>query len=235
MHSYQVVLLAAGQGKRMQADRNKQFLSIAGIPLLIHTIRVFEEDSLCKEILLVINKKEYEEIEELLQTWNVRKAVRFVEGGKERQDSVYAGITAGASSAAEKDLVFIHDAARPFVQQRELHALAEETQKTGAAILAVPVKDTVKEAVEGTITKTTDRSLLWAAQTPQAFHYQTIIKAHEHAQKDKHIGTDDASLVEYAGDPVRIVAGSYENFKVTTPEDLLFAEAVIRHRKGESR
>lgn len=233
MHSYQVVLLAAGQGKRMQAGRNKQFLSIAGIPLLIHTIRVFEEDSLCKEILLVINQKEFSDIEALLQQWEIKKPVRFVTGGKERQDSVYAGIQAGAETAEETDLVFIHDAARPFVQQKELHALAEEAEKAGAAILAVPVKDTVKEAVEGTIVKTTDRSLLWAAQTPQAFHYQTILKAHEQAKRGSHMGTDDASLVEYNGGKVKIVTGTYENFKVTTPEDLLFAEAVIRHRKGE--
>lgn len=232
MLSYQVVLLAAGQGKRMQAGRNKQFLSIAGTPLLIHTLRVFEEDSLCKEVLLVINKKERKEIQELLEQWGIQKKVQLVDGGRERQDSVYAGLLAGAGAGRTEELVFIHDAARPFIRQEELHFLAEETAKSGAAILAVPVKDTVKEVRDGTITKTTDRSLLWAAQTPQAFRYDVIFKAHEYANEQNHIGTDDASLVEYAGGKVKIVQGHYENFKVTTPEDLLFAEAVIRHREG---
>ncbi|SDO63250.1 2-C-methyl-D-erythritol 4-phosphate cytidylyltransferase [Alkalicoccus daliensis] len=232
MLSYQVVLLAAGQGKRMQAGRNKQFLSIAGIPLLIHTLRVFEEDSLCKEVLLVVNKKEREEIDALLKEWKIQKKIRLVDGGRERQDSVYAGLMAGTAGNAKEDLVFIHDAARPFIRREELHFLAEETAKSGAAILAVPVKDTVKEVKEGTITKTTDRSLLWAAQTPQAFRYEVIVEAHEFANQQNHIGTDDASLVEHAGGTVKIVQGHYENFKVTTPEDLLFAEAVIRHRQG---
>ncbi|NJP35977.1 2-C-methyl-D-erythritol 4-phosphate cytidylyltransferase [Alkalicoccus luteus] len=231
MQTYQTVLLAAGQGRRMQAGKNKQFLSIAGDPLLLHTLRVFEEDSLCTEILLVINKQEEADIRILLNEWSGSTPIRFVEGGRERQDSVRAGIRAGAASADRSGLVFIHDAARPFVRQEQLHRLAVRTAEHGAAILAVKVKDTVKEVRDGIIQKTTDRSLLWGAQTPQAFRYEVILDAHQAAEDGEWIGTDDASLVERNGGSVAIVEGDYENFKVTTPEDLVFAEAVIRYRK----
>ncbi|WP_147804621.1 2-C-methyl-D-erythritol 4-phosphate cytidylyltransferase [Alkalicoccus halolimnae] len=229
MHSYQVILLAAGQGKRMKAGRNKQFLMIAGTPLLIHTLRVFEEDSLCKEILLVVNERETQEINDLIRSFQLEGKVRFVSGGKERQDSVANGLSAAAQSGPD-DIVFIHDAARPFVMREYLHRLSAAAFEEGGAILAVPVKDTVKEVDGIEITKTTDRSRLWLAQTPQAFRYSVIAEAHARAAQEDHIGTDDASLVEYIGGRVTIVEGNYENFKVTTPEDMMFAEAVIKHR-----
>ncbi|CAM3895091.1 2-C-methyl-D-erythritol 4-phosphate cytidylyltransferase [Alkalicoccus chagannorensis] len=234
MKAYSVILLAAGQGKRMQAGKNKQFLSIAGTPLLIHTIRVFEGDSLCRHIQLVVNDQETEEIRELLREWETGSKAVITTGGRERQDSVAAGL----QQLRENDpraVVMIHDAARPFVQSGELHRLAEAAALHGGAILGAPVKDTIKEVEDGSITKTTDRSRLWAAQTPQAFHDSVIRGAHEAAAAASYTGTDDASLVEWHGGRVRMVQGSYENFKVTTPEDLLFAEAVLKHRQQGGR
>ncbi|PTL38488.1 2-C-methyl-D-erythritol 4-phosphate cytidylyltransferase [Alkalicoccus saliphilus] len=236
MSSYQTVLLAAGQGKRMQAGRNKQFLTIAGTPLLIHTLRVFEEDSFCQAVVLVANDKETEEIRALLQEWGLGKKTSIVSGGKERQDSVSCGLKALLENGAGgEETVLIHDAARPFVTKDKLRQLAEEAASSGAAILAVRVKDTVKEVTGGTITKTVDRSRLWAAQTPQAFSFEVIASAHRKAEENDYLGTDDASLVEYTGGAVTIVEGTYENFKVTTPEDMMFAEAVVRSRQEGER
>ncbi|PRO64632.1 2-C-methyl-D-erythritol 4-phosphate cytidylyltransferase [Alkalicoccus urumqiensis] len=226
--AYQVILLAAGQGKRMKAGRNKQFLTLGGLPLLQHTVRVFERDPWCRRMYLVINPAEEEDIRRLVEAERPATPVEYVEGGKERQDSVHNGLRAVKGSAGE--LVFIHDAARPFVTEAELHALALRTEADGAAILAAPVKDTVKEVDGEKITGTTDRSRLYAAQTPQAFKLSIIQEAHEKAAESRFLGTDDASLVEACGRDVHIVEGSYENFKVTTPEDLLFAEAVLRRR-----
>ncbi|UCZ53348.1 2-C-methyl-D-erythritol 4-phosphate cytidylyltransferase [Bacillus shivajii] len=229
MGNYYVVIPAAGQGKRMEAGKNKQFLTIDKDPLLIHTLRVFEGDLLCEGIILVINHEEQDEMEELVEKNNIRKVVKLVPGGKERQNSVYEGL-----KAVEGDpVVLVHDGARPFVKTAVIKKLVHCVEAGVSATVAVPIKDTVKKVKDGLVAETIDRSSLWAIQTPQAFRRSEILRAHKEADEYHYLGTDDASLMEYVNKPVEIVEGDYENIKITTPEDLLFAEAIIKKRKED--
>ncbi|ADU28382.1 2-C-methyl-D-erythritol 4-phosphate cytidylyltransferase [Evansella cellulosilytica] len=227
MKNYQVVIPAAGQGKRMNAGKNKQFLLINQIPLLIHTLRVFEEDLLCDKIILVVNKEEIEQMKRLTSQYAIKKVEKIVVGGSERQESVYEGLKAVQGNP----IVLVHDGARPFIKQPIIDALVDSVMKRGASIVATPVKDTVKQVSKEYIHHTVDRTSLWAAQTPQAFRHEQILRAHEHAVKVGYTGTDDASLLEHNGEKVYIVPGDYENIKITTPEDLIFGEAIIKSRK----
>ncbi|MCR6108859.1 2-C-methyl-D-erythritol 4-phosphate cytidylyltransferase [Bacillus sp. A301a_S52] len=230
MQNYYVVIPAAGQGKRMNAGKNKQFLLIDGIPLLIHTLRVFEEDLLCKGIVIVVNKDEEESIRSLVKKYKIKNVIHIVAGGEERQQSVYCGL----QKIEGNPIVLVHDGARPFIQLEDVHHVVKTTDAKGAAVIAVPVKDTVKLVDDSEIVQTVDRSALWSAQTPQGFHLEEIKNAHKKAAQEGFIGTDDASLMEYLNRPVAIVEGNYENLKITTPEDLVFAEAIIKKRKGGS-
>ncbi|MCR6104794.1 2-C-methyl-D-erythritol 4-phosphate cytidylyltransferase [Salipaludibacillus agaradhaerens] len=227
MQNYYVVIPAAGQGKRMNAGKNKQFLLIDQIPLLIHTLRVFEEDLLCKGIVIVVNKDEEESIRSLIKEYRIKNVIHIVVGGEERQQSVYCGL----QKIEGNPIVLIHDGARPFIQLEDVHHVVKTTDAKGAAVIAVPVKDTVKLVDDNEIVQTVDRSALWSAQTPQGFHLEEIKNAHKKAAHEGFVGTDDASLMEYLNRPVAIVEGNYENLKITTPEDLLFAEAIIKKRK----
>ncbi|MGV2623066.1 UNVERIFIED_CONTAM: bifunctional 2-C-methyl-D-erythritol 4-phosphate cytidylyltransferase/2-C-methyl-D-erythritol 2,4-cyclodiphosphate synthase [Halobacillus marinus] len=224
MTNYTAIILAAGQGKRMLAGRNKQFLTIGSKPLIRHTISVFEQDAWCEEIILVTNERERSEMEKMFAEHPVEKEMTMVNGGAERQDSVYEGLKAVRNPSIP---VFIHDGARPFVSETNLHELAETVRVEQAALLAVPVTDTIKQKRDNGLT-TLDRKYLWAAQTPQAFSYEWIKDAHDQAKERGYYGTDDASLVEETGRDVVIVQGSYDNFKLTTPEDLHKAESYIQ-------
>ncbi|QXE01830.1 2-C-methyl-D-erythritol 4-phosphate cytidylyltransferase [Terribacillus sp. DMT04] len=220
---YQAIVLAAGQGKRMQAGHNKQFLSIGQKPLIVHTLTVFDKDPWCESITLVVSKADKELMAEVLTSQKWATAIHMTYGGSERQESVLMGLEALPKN---NGMVFIHDGARPFVTVERLHALAEACQQHQAALLAVPVTDTIKVR-RGNRLETMDRGLLWAAQTPQAFDYQLIYDAHVTAKADGVLGTDDASLVERLERDVFIVEGSYDNIKLTTPEDLYKAEAYL--------
>ncbi|QTL49688.1 2-C-methyl-D-erythritol 4-phosphate cytidylyltransferase [Priestia aryabhattai] len=220
---YEIIVLAAGQGKRMKAGRNKQFLTIQNVPLIIHTLQKFEQDPWCSGIVLVVNEKEVEIFEELLTEYPIQKVQSLTVGGDERQYSVYNGL----KSLKQAQMVLIHDGARPFVQQNTIHELVEKAASDKAAVLAVPVKDTIKRVEQGTVIETVERSSLWAIQTPQAFLFDVVMDAHEKAKTNEYLGTDDASLVEKAGQKVSIVEGNYDNIKLTTPEDLLYAEAIL--------
>ncbi|WP_028781690.1 bifunctional 2-C-methyl-D-erythritol 4-phosphate cytidylyltransferase/2-C-methyl-D-erythritol 2,4-cyclodiphosphate synthase [Thalassobacillus devorans] len=223
MINYTAIVLAAGQGKRMKAGRNKQFLLLKEKPLIIHTLSVFDTDEWCKEIILVINKNERESMQSLIRSYPFHTTIRFVEGGKERQDSVYEGL----QYVSDKGIpVLIHDGARPFVEHLHLHELAEMTRQHEAALLAVPVTDTIKQR-DGNKLKTLERDSLWAAQTPQSFSYPLILEAHEQAKATGYYGTDDASLVERMGRDVAVVQGSYDNMKLTTPEDKVKAQSQL--------
>ncbi|MFS0821003.1 2-C-methyl-D-erythritol 4-phosphate cytidylyltransferase [Bacillus sp. 1P02SD] len=224
--NYQVVIPAAGQGKRMNAGKNKQFIELQSIPVIIHTLRVFEQDPMCTGIILVINMDEQPIFDELIQTYNVQKVVSFVQGGSERQYSVYNGLQAVKNT----DIVLVHDGARPFLKQEHVHELVNVAVEKGAAVLAVPVKDTIKRASRDLyVEETVERSSLWAIQTPQAFHVSILQEAHEMAQKEGFLGTDEASLVERIPKQVYIVKGDYLNIKLTTPDDLVFAEAILQN------
>lgn len=224
--NYQVVIPAAGQGKRMNAGKNKQFIELHSIPVIIHTLRVFEQDPMCSGILLVINKDEKLIFEELLQTYNIQKVVSLVQGGSERQYSVYNGL----QEVKKTDIVLVHDGARPFLKKEHVRELVKVAADKGAAVLAVPVKDTIKRASNDLyVEETVERSSLWAIQTPQAFHVSILQEAHELARKEDFLGTDEASLVERIPKQVYIVKGDYLNIKLTTPDDLIFAEAILQN------
>ncbi|EIT84082.1 2-C-methyl-D-erythritol 4-phosphate cytidylyltransferase [Fictibacillus macauensis ZFHKF-1] len=225
--NYTVVIPAAGQGKRMNAGKNKQWIELDGKPLIAHTMTVFEEDPWCEKMILSINEKEQSLFQELVSKGRFQKQVQLVAGGAERQHSVHEGLKA----ASDAELVLIHDGARPFVEQERIHELVKKAMETGAAILAVPLKDTVKKGSNGIVDETVDRASLWAVQTPQAFRLPIVLDAHETAAKRKDLGTDDASLVENMGHPVSIVEGDYTNIKLTTVHDILFAKAILAERK----
>ncbi|RNA66144.1 2-C-methyl-D-erythritol 4-phosphate cytidylyltransferase [Alteribacter keqinensis] len=231
MKNYTVIIPAAGQGKRMGAGHNKQFLLLHDKPLIVHTLTVFAQDTHCREVILVVNEQEIEDMSALIKTYGIQKTVRIVPGGRERQQSVFEGLKAVSS---DEEIVLIHDGARPFIKVSDIQKLVRSAVQDGAAIIAVPVKDTVKQVEQGEVTNTVDRSSLWAVQTPQAFRLSGILKAHKRAERDGFSGTDDASLVEWIGERVRVVEGDYQNIKLTTPEDMWFAEAIIKMRKEET-
>jgi 2-C-methyl-D-erythritol 4-phosphate cytidylyltransferase len=228
---YQVIIPAAGQGKRMGAGKNKLLLEIRGVPVFIHTLRVFESDPDCTGILLAVNPAEQAEIEELLSFYDIKKAAGLVPGGSERQYSVHNAV----KQLQGDGIAMVHDAARPFVEQHLISKLMRAAEQDGAAVLAVPVKDTVKKADGNQILETVERSSLWAVQTPQAFRVSTLLHIHQKAAEEDCLGTDDASLAERLGIPVKIVEGNYDNIKLTTPEDLYFAEAIIRKREAQGK
>ncbi|MDF9407515.1 2-C-methyl-D-erythritol 4-phosphate cytidylyltransferase [Pelotomaculum isophthalicicum JI] len=225
------VIPAAGRGARMGLPVKKQFLQLEGIPVIGHTLKVIADSPVVHDIVLVASPGEEAYCRNaIVERFGIRKIAAIVPGGSERQESVYNGLLA---LSADTDIVLIHDGARPLLRPEELPAIVDAGARYGAATLAVPVKDTVKlsgedEFVAGTL----PRERLWLTQTPQAFRYQLIIEAHQRAMQGKYTGTDDAGLVEILGQPVKIVAGSYENLKITTPEDLLVASAIIKARRA---
>ena len=221
------IVLAAGQGKRMGTDVQKQFLEIRGIPLVCYSLRCFEESPLIQEIILVTNEEMIDYCrEEIVRKYGFSKVSHITAGGKERYDSVYRGLLACGSC----NYVFIHDGARPFITEEILERGFEAVQKTGACAVGMPVKDTIKIAdAEDFVSSTPDRRSVWAIQTPQIFDYTLIRKAHEqmHSQDMGEI-TDDAMMIEKAaGVKVALARGDYRNIKITTPEDLCIAEAFL--------
>ncbi|WP_053361298.1 2-C-methyl-D-erythritol 4-phosphate cytidylyltransferase [Bacillus sp. FJAT-27251] len=225
--AYQVIIPAAGQGKRMGAGKNKLYLTLEDTPVLIHTLRVFDEDEECGGMILAIHPEDEAQFKDLIHFYGIRKVTSMVHGGRERQDSVYSGVKV----LGEEGIVLVHDAARPFIKKETIHSLVREAEMDGAAIAAVPVKDTIKRAEGDMVTETIERSSLWAVQTPQAFRISVLRNAHEKAVKEGFTGTDDASLVERLPHKVAIIEGDYDNIKLTTPEDVFFAEAILKKRK----
>ncbi len=225
--NYTVVLPAAGSGKRMGAERNKLFLELEGQPILAHTLQVFQQDPWCEAIVLAIKEEERNFIEELVETYKLSKVTHLVQGGSERQHSVFEALKA----AYPCEIVLVHDAARPFILQSTIHALVKKAATEGGAIAAVKAKDTMKRVVNGRVEETIDRETLWSVQTPQAFRYPLLFEAAEQAQKDGFLGTDEAMLAERAGIPVHVVESSYDNQKMTTSDDLLIGELILKRRK----
>jgi 2-C-methyl-D-erythritol 4-phosphate cytidylyltransferase len=226
--TYQVIIPAAGQGKRMGAGKNKLLLELNSIPVFIHSLKVFEEDELCDGIILAIHQQDEAEFISLLKEHGVKKVLELVPGGKERQDSIYNAL----KTVKTDGIILVHDAARPFILKEHIHRLLDTAQETGAAIIGVPAKDTMKTVRDDVVMATVERSSLWAVQTPQAFRFSLLYRAYEQAEKDGFIGTDDSSLVERISHPVTMVEGDYDNIKLTTQEDLFFAQAILQKRQG---
>jgi len=219
---------AAGIGKRMQAGINKQYLQIGGMPIVARTIAVFQEMPFVDDIYVITPEQEIPFCRtEVVERYGFTKVRAIVPGGKERQNSVLNGLRA-IDGTDENAVILIHDGVRPFITRHILeHAVATAREFDGA-LVAVPVKDTVKVVHDGIIRDTPPRETIWLAQTPQAFRYGIIRAAHEIADAEGFLGTDDASLVERMGNEVHIVLGDYRNIKITTPEDLLLAEAFLK-------
>lgn len=210
----------------MGSDISKQYLELAGRPVLYHTLLIFEQHPQIDRICLVVPAAEVEDCQrQVVDLYGFVKVVDVIAGGRERQDSVRSGLL-GCRAEAD-DVVLIHDGVRPLFDATLIPSLINLVQETGAAIVAVPVKDTIKEVVDGKIVSTPPRGRLWQAQTPQGFRYDLILKAHKMAERDGFLGTDDASLLERVGVPVAVLEGDGSNLKITTPEDMPVAEALL--------
>lgn len=222
-----VVIPAAGQGKRMGGEVSKQFLLLDNQPIFIHTLRQFELHPSIDEVILVMKHDEISETASLLKQYGINKVKKIVPGGRERQESVYFGL-----KHCQCDTILIHDAVRPFISSKAIDRLLKEMSVSKAAIVAVPVKDTIKQVNEQLeVVATPDRSLLYSVQTPQAFDRELIMEAHQQAASDECWATDDSMLVERLGVPVKVVEGEYTNIKITTPEDLVLAEKILEMRR----
>lgn len=220
-----VVVVAAGRGTRMGIDQNKVFLDLAGVPVLARTIRAFSASGFVERFIAVVGEQEKDRATALLSTFCPGLPVKVVAGGADRQASVYQGLLALQGDEA---IVLVHDGARPFVPTACIAACVNVAREVGAACVGMPVKDTIKRVdTSGYVVETPDRERLWQVQTPQGFFADVLLRAHEHALAEGFRGTDDASLVERLGFRVRMVAGTYANIKLTTAEDLAFAEALL--------
>ncbi|HUK89755.1 MAG TPA: 2-C-methyl-D-erythritol 4-phosphate cytidylyltransferase [Blastocatellia bacterium] len=219
------IIAAAGIGSRMHADRAKQMLELGGVPLLIHTLERFEQCDAIDRVVLVLQPDLTTEVLALLSRRGLKKIYRVVGGGPTRQDSVFHGIQ--VLRGDDDGIVAIHDAARPFVRPSEIQAVVERARSTGAAILALPATDTIKQVKSGRVQKTLERRRIFHAQTPQAFRLSLIRNAYEKAQQDGFTATDDSQLVERLGARVAIVEGSPLNIKITRPMDLRLAEVIL--------
>ncbi|WP_028309173.1 2-C-methyl-D-erythritol 4-phosphate cytidylyltransferase [Desulfitibacter alkalitolerans] len=216
------IVVAAGSGKRMGAETKKQYLLLDNKPLFIHTLEVMEKQGKITGIILVVPPTDLHLCKELIKEYSIKKVLYVVSGGDTRGASVYSGLQAVPE---DSEFVVVHDGARPFLSQKVLEKVLEAAILEGAAIAAVPVKDTIKQINPGgLVQKTLDRSSLWTVQTPQAFRKDLLLECYKKAIEDNLQGTDDASLLEAYGYPVTVVMGDYRNMKITTKEDLVFAE-----------
>lgn len=196
---------------------------------MAHTVRLFASHQEIDQIVLVVSEADYADVLALVDAEKLQVTVTL--GGAERQDSVRNGLASLASSCT---YVLVHDAARPFVTQQQISDILRQVRRDQATIMAVPVKDTIKVVgATGLVEATPARESLWAVQTPQAFRMSLLREAHEAAEKAGKLGTDDAMLVEWLGHPVSVMQGSYENIKITTPDDLWLGEEIMRKRRGE--
>lgn len=234
MASVYAVVVAAGRSTRMGTGVDKQLLSLAGRPVLWYTLRVFEEAAVVTGYVLVVPAGRENYFNRLvLDEWRFGKLAAAVAGGDQRQESVWRGLSA---VPPDTPVVLVHDGARPLVSVTEVTAVAKEAGRWGAATLAVPVKDTVKEADQrGFVVRTPPREALWLTQTPQGFTYALLMQAHREGREKGFSATDDAALVEALGHPVRLVHGSYRNIKITTPGDLAVAEVLLRGQAPAGR
>jgi len=230
-----VIIPAAGLGTRMapagkKVVASKQFFEINGAPILIHTLRVFARNQQISQIVVALRKSEMEQFRRQLDREKLAAKVEIVEGGEHRQQSVANALA--RLKAAPDDVVLVHDAVRPFVDDEIIGNVVREVEKHGAAIAGLPAVDTIKQverAAEGAlITSTIPRERVVQAQTPQGFRYQLIQRAFDSAAADDFMGTDEASLVERLGESVWVVMGSPRNIKITTPADLELAEFLMK-------
>ncbi|MDR0690855.1 MAG: 2-C-methyl-D-erythritol 4-phosphate cytidylyltransferase [Streptococcaceae bacterium] len=228
---YTLILLAAGKGSRMSADKNKIFIKFRGVPIIKSVVKLFLNDQDCKRILIVTKKSEERRLRILLNDLDDYK-VEFVIGGKERQDSVYNA----TQMLEDEKFVMIHDAARAFITSKEIAKLKQALENSKVALLGVLTKDTIKQVDNSeNVVATIPRKNLYQAQTPQAFHADVLKEVQSKAYQEGFVGTDDVSLVEkfLPNETIKMVMGSYENIKITTPFDLEIGKEIFRRRGYE--
>ena len=222
-----VILAAAGKGTRLGFEDAKPFVKMAGRPLLTHSLALFEEIPEINSIILVVSADKVREAKVLVSGNGFKKVAQIIPGGAVRQESVSKGL---AVLLPETTVVLVHDAARPLVSKKKVVELIAAGRKM-ATIPALPVSDTLKEVKEGLVIRTVDRSRFYAVQTPQSFPRKVICAAYRKAKESALLGTDDACIVESAGFPVQVIPGEQTNIKITYPEDLVIAEALLRKRR----
>ena len=223
------IIPAGGFGRRMGADLPKQFLEVGGLPILVHTVKAVQRSSFIKSIIIAVPADHVDQVWELVSRYDLSLVTGVVVGGATRQDSVQAGLAAVSDGT---DLVVVHDGVRPLVDPGLVDACVQKAAETGAAMLAVPVKDTLKKAKGGIVGTTVDRRNLWQAQTPQVAGVATMRRAFDSAVADGFQGTDEASLLERIGVEVSLVMGSDQNIKITRSEDLALAKAFLGKGSG---
>lgn len=228
------IIPAAGSGSRLGGQIPKQFLEIGGAPILSHTISRFIECDDIGAIAVALPADKLDEFRARNRGARVIKPIFYVNGGAERSDSILNALEAVAELNPE--IVAVHDAVRPFVTPAQISAVIAKAKEIGAAILALPATDTIKEVENGLIQRTIDRRRIWRAQTPQAFRYELLMQANKEARAaglPSALTTDDSLMVERMGVPVAVVEGSPNNIKITSPEDLLIAEKLFEQLNKE--
>lgn len=221
------IILAAGRGRRMGSEIPKQYLPLLGRPLLVYSLMAYEKSAVDR-MVLVIDPSDRARVDAILDRYPMTKLAAIVTGGRERYDSVYAGLEAVSGGS-----VLIHDGARALIQEEEINAAVDALSAGGACVVGMPVKDTIKEVDEaGLVVRTPDRSRLWQVQTPQCFFREEIREAYaKYLGEGRSGATDDAMIYEQmTGKKVSMIEGSYENFKITTEEDLILAETILGRR-----
>jgi len=218
------IIAAAGAGRPMKADRPKQLFVLHDTPILIYTLRKFDACRIIDNVIVAAPRESVEEIRSLVNDAGFSKSVAVIQGGDRRQDSVSIALH---HLPQDVTVVAVHDGVRPFVSVEEIEAVIRKADEVGAAILAVPIVDTVKQVERDIIDATLAREHLVLAQTPQAFRIEILREAFERAKKDEYYGTDESSLVERIGRSVSIVRGSERNIKITRPTDLILARVLL--------
>jgi 2-C-methyl-D-erythritol 4-phosphate cytidylyltransferase len=226
------IIPAGGAGRRMGSDVPKQYLPLAGIPVLVRTLRAFQRSPLIDEIFLAVPEGDIPAIRsEIVEKQGLSKISMVLAGGAERQDSVRNALM---QTREEHGIIVVHDGVRPFVTGELIRRTVAAAREHGAAAAGVPVRDTVKEVdAAGRVVKTVPREGLWLTQTPQGFRRDLIRAAYEKASQEGFAGTDDASLVERTGVSVRMVPGDHDNIKITTQEDLALGEIILLRFSSE--
>ncbi|MCI0419051.1 MAG: 2-C-methyl-D-erythritol 4-phosphate cytidylyltransferase [Acidobacteria bacterium] len=225
------IIPAAGMGTRMRSTSPKQFLSLAGVPILVHTLRKFARCQSVSMAIVPMRKSDISSFEPVLDKEGLLGFARLVPGGVHRQDSVYSGFQ---EVDPQTDIVVVHDAVRPFVELESIDKVIAEAHSSGSAILAIPCTDTVKQIEKTQVVATLPRDKIVLVQTPQAFRYSLLKEGLERAQVENFYATDESCLVERLGYPVTVLRGSEANMKITKPADLPLAELLIRQEQAES-
>lgn len=226
------IIPAAGSGKRLGGSVKKQFLLLREKPIIVHTLQRFEHCPDIDEIAVAVPEQSIAEMESLISHYRLHKVSMVTVGGEKRQDSVYNVLRRFAFKPT--DIVLVHDGVRPFIEAKRITHLIRQCKETGAAVLAVQPKDTIRRSRGGEyFDQILDRNALWLVQTPQAFLASILMKAFKQAKQDRFYGTDESGLVERVGVKIRIVEGSYDNIKITTEEDIDLGRLILERWRSK--